>query len=101
MVCGSLRWSAVIRLTHLNVAIREMNFILLSVMIATNCVNGYILECQIRKLTYEPCHEKTYLWNFRLGPSHVMRKPVFGISDYVHHNRAVQPQMARGLKFYI
>ena len=29
-----------------------------------------------------------------------MRKPVFGISDQVRHNQAVQPQkMARGLKF--
>ena len=32
----------------------------------------------------------------------VMRKPVFGVFDQVHTNRAVQPQnMARGLKFRI
>ena len=32
----------------------------------------------------------------------VMRKPVFGISNKVRHNPAVQPQkMARGLKFRV
>ena len=31
-----------------------------------------------------------------------VRKPVFGISDLVRHNRAVQSQnMARGLNFFI
>ena len=31
-----------------------------------------------------------------------MRKPVFGVSDQSHKNRAVQPQkIARGLKFRI
>ena len=31
-----------------------------------------------------------------------MRKPVFGVSDQVHTNQAVQPQkMVRGLKFRI
>ena len=31
-----------------------------------------------------------------------MRKPVFGVSDQLQKNRAVQPQkMARGLKFRI
>ena len=32
----------------------------------------------------------------------VVRKPVFGVSDQVSHNRAVQSlNMARGLKFWI
>ena len=43
-------------------------------------------------------HRSVHLMNMSL----VVRKPVFGVSDLVRHNRSVQPQkMARDLKFRI
>ena len=49
-----------------------------------------------------PLHIFQALLNGKETYMSLVRKPVFGVSDQVSHNRAVQSQkMARGLKFWI
>ena len=63
----------------------------------TTALTLYRQQCPITL-----CHKACDLIGLFENAGYIVRKPVFGVSDQVCHNRAVQSlNMARGLKFWI